>query len=68
MPWKIAIRHSLARRRTVTSTEEITRFILLARSGRFTIANLCEQFGISRSFLLSSYSGVSSVQPLPEFR
>jgi transposase len=37
MPWK-----------TVTSMEEIIRFVLLARSGRFTITDLCEQFGISR--------------------
>lgn len=37
MPWK-----------TVTPMEEIARFVLLARSGRFTITDLCEQFGISR--------------------
>jgi hypothetical protein len=37
MPWK-----------PVTSMEEITRFVLLAQSGRFTITDLCEQSGISR--------------------
>src|SRR5882724_7101611 len=28
--------------------EEINRFVILARSGRFTVTDLCEQFGISR--------------------
>jgi transposase InsO family protein len=28
--------------------EEITRFVLLAQTGRFTVTELCEQFGISR--------------------
>lgn len=28
--------------------EEINRFVMLARSGRFNITDLCEQFGISR--------------------
>jgi transposase InsO family protein len=28
--------------------EEIIRFVMLARSGRFNITDLCEQFGISR--------------------
>jgi len=28
--------------------EELNRFITLARSGRFTVTDLCEQFGISR--------------------
>jgi transposase len=37
MPWK-----------NVTQMEEISRFVMLARSGRFTITDLCEQFGISR--------------------
>lgn len=37
MPWK-----------TVTPMEEITRFVMLARSERFTLTDLCEQFGISR--------------------
>jgi transposase InsO family protein len=37
MPWQ-----------AITSMEEITRFVLLARSDRFTITDLCEQFGISR--------------------
>ena len=37
MPWK-----------TITPMEEIARFVTLARSDRFTITELCEQFGISR--------------------
>lgn len=37
MPWK-----------NVTSMEEITRFVLLAQTDRFTVTELCEQFGISR--------------------
>ena len=28
--------------------EEINRFVMLARSGRFSVTDLCEQFGISR--------------------
>jgi DNA polymerase III epsilon subunit-like protein len=28
--------------------EEIIRFVMLARSERFTLTDLCEQFGISR--------------------
>ena len=32
----------------VTQTEEIIRFVMLARSARFTVTDLCEQFGISR--------------------
>jgi len=37
MPWK-----------NVTPMEEIIRFVLLAQSTRFTVTELCEQFGISR--------------------
>ena len=37
MPWK-----------NVTHMEEINRFVILAQSDRFTITELCEQFGISR--------------------
>jgi transposase InsO family protein len=37
MPWK-----------NVTNMEEINRFVMLARSGRFSVTDLCEQFGISR--------------------
>lgn len=37
MPWK-----------EVTHMEELTRFIMMAQSGRFTLTDLCEQFGISR--------------------
>ena len=32
----------------VTQMEEIIRFVLLARSDRFTLTELCEQFAISR--------------------
>ncbi|EEF59742.1 hypothetical protein Cflav_PD2563 [Pedosphaera parvula Ellin514] len=34
--------------KTVTPMEEIIRFVMLARSARFTVRELCEQFGISR--------------------
>ena len=37
MPWK-----------NVTPMEEIIRFVMLAQSARFTVSELCEQFGISR--------------------
>ena len=37
MPWK-----------NVMPMEEKHRFIMLAQSGRFTISELCESFGISR--------------------
>ena len=37
MPWQ-----------NVTPMEEINRFVILARSGRFSVTDLCEQFGISR--------------------
>jgi putative transposase len=37
MPWK-----------NVTTMEEIIRFVLLAQTDRFTVTDLCEQFGISR--------------------
>lgn len=37
MPWQ-----------NVTPMEEINRFVVLAQSGRFTVTDLCEQFGISR--------------------
>jgi transposase InsO family protein len=37
MPWK-----------EVTQMEERTRFVMLARSDRYTITELCESFGISR--------------------
>ena len=37
MPWE-----------NVTPMEEIIRFVMLAQSERFTITELCEQFGISR--------------------
>lgn len=32
----------------VTPMEEITRFVMLAQSDRFTVTELCEQYGISR--------------------
>jgi transposase len=28
--------------------EELNRFVVLAQSGRFSVTDLCEQFGISR--------------------
>ena len=31
-----------------TPMEEINRFVVLAQSGRFSVTDLCEQFGISR--------------------
>jgi hypothetical protein len=37
MPWK-----------NLTPMDEIIRFVSLAKSGRFTITDLCEQFTISR--------------------
>lgn len=37
MPWQ-----------TVTPMEEINRFVILVQSGRFSVTDLCEQFGISR--------------------
>ena len=37
MPWN-----------NVTHMEEITRFVILAQTDRFTVTELCEQFGISR--------------------
>jgi len=37
MPWK-----------NVTHMDEINRFVILAQSDRFTVNELCEQFGISR--------------------
>lgn len=37
MPWK-----------NVTHMEEINRFVILAQSDRFTVTELCDQFGISR--------------------
>jgi len=38
MPWK-----------NITPMEEIIRFVMLAQSDRFTVTELCEQFGISRA-------------------
>ncbi|MBK8475484.1 MAG: helix-turn-helix domain-containing protein [Opitutaceae bacterium] len=32
----------------VTQMEEIIRFVMLANSDRFTLTELCEQFGVSR--------------------
>ncbi len=34
--------------KNVTDAEEITRFVLLAQRARYTVTELCEQFGISR--------------------
>jgi transposase InsO family protein len=57
MPWQ-----------NVTPMEEINRFVVLASSGRFTITDLCEQFGISRKTgykHLERYTteGVRGLQP-----
>ncbi len=57
MPWN-----------TVTNMEEIHRFVVLARSGRYTVTELCEQFGISRKTgykHLDRYaeSGLAGLQP-----
>ena len=48
--------------------EEINRFVTLARSGHFTVTDLCEQFGISRKTgykHLERYaeSGLAGLQP-----
>jgi len=40
MPWK-----------KVIPMEEQKRFVVLAQTGRFTVTDLCEQFGISRKTL-----------------
>jgi hypothetical protein len=37
MPWQ-----------NLTPMEEINRFVVLAQSGRFSVTDLCEQFGITR--------------------
>lgn len=36
MPWK-----------EINPMEEMIRFLMLANSGRFTVTDLCEQFGIN---------------------
>ncbi len=51
-----------------TPMEEIIRFVMLARSGRFSVTDLCEQFGISRKTgykHLERYaeSGLAGLQP-----
>lgn len=57
MPWK-----------NVTQMDEITRFVMLAQSDRYTITELCEQFDISRKTgykHLERYAlhGVKGLQP-----
>jgi len=57
MPWK-----------TTTDMEQLNRFVLLARSGRFSVSDLCEQFGISRKTgykHLERYAqgGLSALEP-----
>jgi transposase len=57
MPWQ-----------TVTPMEEINRFVILAQSGRFSVTDLCEQFGISRKTgykHLARYAaeGMAGLQP-----
>ncbi len=44
MPWK-----------TLTPMEETIRFVLLAQTDRFTLTDLCQQFGISRSHNLRGH-------------
>ena len=34
--------------KTVNTMDEMLRFVMLAQSARFTVSELCEQFGISR--------------------
>lgn len=51
-----------------TPMEEIIRFVMLARSGRFSVTDLCEQFGISRKTAykhLARYAarGLAGLQP-----
>lgn len=48
--------------------EEINRFVILAQSGRFTVTDLCEQFGISRKtgykhLVRYAASGLAGLQP-----
>ena len=57
MPWQ-----------NVTPMEEINRFVVLAQSGRFSVTDLCEQFGISRKTCykhLERYAalGLAGLQP-----
>lgn len=57
MPWK-----------EVTHMEEQKRFVILAQTGRFSITDLCEQFGISRKTAykhLARYaeSGLKGMEP-----
>ena len=52
----------------VTPMEEIIRFVTLAQTDRFTVTDLCEQFGISRKTgykHLERYaaSGLKGLQP-----
>jgi len=34
--------------KNVNPMDEVIRFVMLAQSARFTVSELCEQFGISR--------------------
>ncbi len=52
MPW-----------RTVTPMEEIQRFVLLAQTDRFTITELCLQFGISRKTAYKHLRPIYGVRP-----
>lgn len=52
----------------ITTMEEITRFVMLAQSDRYSVTELCEQFGISRKTgykHLERYavSGLKGLQP-----
>jgi hypothetical protein len=46
-----------------TPTEEINRFVVLAQSGRFSVTDLCEQFGISRKYIATNFLGHGTVNP-----
>ena len=57
MPWQ-----------NLTPMEEINRFVVLAQSGRFSVTDLCEQFGITRKTgykHLARYAalGLAGLQP-----
>ena len=51
MPWN-----------TITHMEEIIRFVLIAQSDRFSVTDLCEQFGISRKTGYMSAAGRNSIR------
>ena len=44
--------------------EEMNRFVVLAQSGRFSVTDLCEQFGISRKTGYKHLERYASIMPL----